>query len=196
MAEDIYLIRHGLTESNKKKIYAGRSNENLSKEGIDNLLKIGEKLKKLKIEKILSSPIRRAIQTSEILNTFLKVTIKIEKDFEEMRLGPWEGLSEEQVAIKFPIEWKIWNSKPSELMLDGRETLKELQLRALRGIKDVTNNSDCSRILVVTHVALIRVLIIYYNNLSMDSYRKINIPNCAVYLLNNKDQNKKLIRVL
>lgn len=48
----------------------------------------------------------------------------------------------------------------------------------------------------MTHVALIRVLIIYYNNLSVDDYRKIDVPNRAVYLLDNKAQMQKIVRVL
>jgi len=48
----------------------------------------------------------------------------------------------------------------------------------------------------VTHVALIRVLIIYYSNLSMDDYRKIDVPNRAVYLFDNKAQMQKIVRVL
>ena len=98
--------------------------------------------------------------------------------------------------VKFPVGWKIWNSKPSELKLDGRETLRELQHRTLRAIKKISNNSDFSRILAVTHVALIRALIIFYNNLSLDEYRKIDVPNGAVYLLDYNAPEKKVMRVL
>lgn len=196
MADEIYLIRHGLTESNKKKIYAGWSEEGLCQEGRSNLLEIGNKLRKFKIEKIFSSPIRRAIQTAEIINAFLNKKIEIEENLKEMKMGPWEGLSEQEVGEKFPNEWKIWNSKPSELKLNGRETIKELQLRALKAIKNTLSFSNNKRVLAITHVALIRVLIIYYNNLTMNNYRKIDVPNGAVYLLNNIVQTKKIRRVL
>ena len=63
MTKEIYLIRHGLTESNKKKIYAGWSKESICLDGINDLLEISRKLKKLKMEKIISSPIHRALQT-------------------------------------------------------------------------------------------------------------------------------------
>ncbi len=195
MVEEIYLIRHGLTESNKKKIYAGWSDESLCQEGVSALVEIGKKSKKFKIEKIFSSPIQRAVQTAEIINSFLNITIEIEENLKEMKMGPWEGLSEEEVANKFPKEWRIWNLEPSKLKLDGRETLKELQIRALKAVKKISNISDCSRILAVTHVALIRVLIIYNNNLSMDNYRKIDVPNGAVYLFDNKAEKKKVMRV-
>ncbi|GAG02102.1 unnamed protein product, partial [marine sediment metagenome] len=180
MAEEIYIIRHGLTESNKKKIYAGCDDECLCEEGIINLFEIGRKLKEFNIERIFSSSIRRAIQTAEVINSFLNKKIEIEKNLKEMKMGPWEGLSENEVAESFPSEWKIWNSKPSELKIDGRETLEELQIRALNGTSRISEDLDILRILVVTHVAIIRVLMIYYNNWCLDDYRKIEVPNEAV----------------
>ncbi|GAH54303.1 unnamed protein product [marine sediment metagenome] len=112
-----------------------------------------------------------------------------------MKLGPWEGLSEDLVAEKFPDECKIWNSKPSQLELEGRETLKELQLRALKAVKKFSNSSENLKILAVSHVAIIRVLITHFNNMSIDDYRVIDIPNGAVFLLNNKTQKKKISRI-
>ena len=196
MDKKIYIIRHGLTESNKKKIYAGWNEEGLCKEGILNLYELGRKLKEFKIEKILSSPIRRAIQTAAVLNGFFHVAFELEENFKEMKMGPWEELSEGEVAEKFPEEWKIWNSTPSEIKIDGRETLEEVQIRALNGIKRISVDLDSSRILAVTHVAIIRVLMIYYNNMCLDDYRKINVPNEAVYLLDNKATEKKMVRIL
>ena len=196
MADKIYLIRHGLTESNKKKIYAGWNDECLCEESVVTLFGIGEKIIDFKIERIFSSPIHRAIQTAEVINSFLNKRIEIEKNLKEMKIGPWEGLSEYEVAESFPNEWKIWNSKPSELNIDGRETLEELQIRALNGIRRISEDSDNLRILAVTHVAIIRVLMIYYNNLCLDDYRKIAVPNCAVYLLDNKANGQKIVQVL
>lgn len=196
MNNTIYLIRHGLTESNRKKIYAGWGEEPLIQEGIDDLLQTARKLKELEIKKIYSSPIQRAVQTAGYIKRFLKVTVEIEDDLKEMKMGPWEGLSEEEVAEKFPQEWKIWNSRPSALKINGRETLKELQLRALKAVKKISDNSKGTRILAVTHVALIRVLIIHHNQLPLDDYRKIDIPNCGLYLLNNKAKGEKIKRVL
>ncbi len=156
MAEKIYLIRHGLTESNKKRIYAGWCEEGLCKEGLNAVSEFGGKLKQFRIDKIFSSPIRRAVQTAEIIDSFLKVGIEIEEDFKEMKMGPWEGLSENEVAEKFPGDWKIWNTKPSELKRNGRETLKEVLLRALDGIKRICG-LDVFRILLFTDLSLFRI---------------------------------------
>jgi len=184
-------MRHGLTESNKKKIYAGRSNEGLIGLGIEGIRNIGKKMRGLGIEKIYSSPIRRAVQTAEIIDSFLDVGVEVEENLEEMRLGPWEGLSEEEVAERFPEQWKVWNTEPSKLKVDGRETLKEVQVRALEAVRRIYGCSDCSKVLAVTHVALIRLLMIYYNEMNMDDYRKIDVKNGGLFLL----RNNKITRV-
>jgi len=192
----IYLMRHGLIQSNKDKIYAGWSNEELCQEGLPDIIEVGKKLQKYNIEKIYTSPIRRATQTANMVNDLLNRDIIIEENLKEMMMGPWEGLSEDEVSEKFPSEFALWNTKPSKLSIEGRETLEQVQKRAISAIGNISKNSEGSAVLVVTHVALIRVLIIYYNNLSRDIYRKIDIPNVSVYKLNLSIKNKQIKRII
>jgi len=190
MVKKIYLMRHGLTESNKKKIYAGRSIEGLCDKGMEELFDVAEKIEGFNIEKIISSPVRRAVQSSVIINSFLNLNIEIEDKFTEIEMGPWEGLSEDEVIKEYPEEWKIWNTKPSELMMNGRETLAELQFRALEGINKLFDKTESSVLLVVTHTAVIRVLYLYYNEVLLDDYRKIDVPNNSIFLLEDKHISK------
>jgi alpha-ribazole phosphatase/probable phosphoglycerate mutase len=196
MLEKAYLIRHGLTESNKRNIYAGRSKENLCQQGISGIIKAGRNLKGLGIQKIFTSPVQRAFQTASIIDIFLRVGVDVEKNFKEMKMGPWEGFSEKEVAEKFQNQWKIWNTTPSKLSISGRETLEKLECRALKGIKKISKKSDWASVLVVTHVALIRVLCIHYNGFRMDDYRDIDVPNGAVYLLDRSGKNGRVKRIL
>jgi len=186
MVEKIYLMRHGLTESNKKKIYAGGSMEGLCDKGMEELFDVAEKLEGFQIEKIISSPVRRAVQSAVIINSFLNLNIEIEDKFKEIQMGPWEGLSEDEVIKEYPEEWKIWNTKPSELRINDRETLAELQFRAVDGIKRLSDKAESFVLLVVTHTAVIRVLYLYYNEMPLDEYRKIDVPNNSIFLLDNK----------
>ncbi len=196
MTARIYLIRHGLIRSNREKIYAGWSDESLLPEAIPDTLEVGEKLKDFGIERIFSSPIQRAVQTAEILSKPLKTPIEIEEDLKEMKLGPWEGLSEKEVAQRFPSEWKIWNTRPSSLKMPGRETLKDIQSRALSAIHQISHGKESFSVLAVTHVALIRLLIIHHNRLTADDYRKIEIPNLSVYSIPRDSHYEKMSRVL
>jgi broad specificity phosphatase PhoE len=195
MAEKIFIIRHGLIRSNREKIYAGWSDEPLIPEAIPDVLETGERLKTFRIKKIISSPIRRAVQTAEILNGPLEVPILIEENLKEMKLGPWEGLSEEEVAQRFPREWKIWNTRSSSLKIPGRETLHDIQARALQVTRKIFREEESFPVLAVTHVALIRSLIIHSNKLPLDSYRQIDIPNLSVYSVPEEPYTEKMVRV-
>ena len=193
--KSIFLIRHGITDSNKNRVYAGWSDEHLLNEGISDIELVGTRLESFKIEKIFSSPIQRAKETAKLLSLYLNVNFEIADEFVEMRMGPWEGLSQKEVGIQFPSEWILWNTFPSQLRLPGRETLEELCTRALQGIMKLVLDNRFSRTLVVTHVAIIRVLFIHFNNLDMNSYRMINVPNVSVFKIEFSDNMGRITKL-
>lgn len=193
---EIYLVRHGLTESNKRKIYMGTSDEGLSPEGVNQVNALGEKLKSLETNRIYSSPLRRSLETSEVINQFLNVPIEIEKNLTEMKLGPWQGLSEEGVSRKFPDDYQLWNTKPGDLVLPNRETLSEVQQRAVKAINNIGNKEDKCPVLAVTHVAIIRCMIIHFQKLDINHYRTIDVPNVSVFSLQLDDKSACIRRFL
>jgi broad specificity phosphatase PhoE len=166
----IYLVRHGITASNKKKIYMGQSDEGLDEEGVKQANILGMRLKGEGISKIYTSPVKRALQTAEILNNYLLTGVLLEEDLREMGIGQWEGMPEEEVKSKYPEEWAIWNECPKDLTLPGREALSSVQERAVKTV-------------VVTHVAIIRCLILYSKKLDLNLYKKINVRNAKVFEL-------------
>ena len=176
----IYLIRHGVTKSNKKRIYTGWSGEGLDEEGVKQAEELGQKLKGKGISKIYTSPVRRAVQTAEILNEYLLSGIIIEEHLGEMRLGEWEGMSEEEVKIKYPREWAIWNKSPAELRLPGREKLSFVQERSVKAIRRILNENSNRRVIGVTHVAIIRCIIMFLGKMDLNLYRKIDVPNTTM----------------
>jgi alpha-ribazole phosphatase/probable phosphoglycerate mutase len=171
-----YFVRHGEIESNIRKIYAGWSGERLTENGIQQAGDAGLNLKDCAIDAIYCSPLNRTIQTAEIIGDILNKKPILDESFKELRLGVWEGLSEEIVARNYPREWEIWNTKPADLILEGRETLHELLERALGGIKRIQHKFDWKNVVVVTHVAIIRVLLLYVQHLDLNLYKTIPVP--------------------
>lgn len=177
----LLLVRHGEILSNVNKVYAGESSEGLTERGLIQAKKVSEELKNHSVHTLYSSPIKRAIQTAEIICEKIGIDIVIENAFREMELGPWEGLSEKIIPEIFPKEWQIWQNRPAELSLRGRETLEELLKRVLKGIKNIYKNSANKTVVIVTHVAIIRVLLLWHKNMSLNLYKTIHIPNARVF---------------
>ena len=63
----IYIIRHGQTEMNNRKVLQGRSEHPLNDHGVRQAAEAAEKLKEVTFEKVFSSPLIRARQTAELI---------------------------------------------------------------------------------------------------------------------------------
>ena len=138
-----YFIRHGEIGSNKRKVYSGRSSEPLTEHGVKQVEAACDELARLNIEAVYCSPLARTRQTSDIIVSSMGRDIPVfyDNSFIELKMGPWEGLAEHDVEIRYSEEWKLWNSHPAELALEGRETLDELQARVISGMQAIRNNS-------------------------------------------------------
>lgn len=89
---EITFVRHGETDNNKNDIIQGGSTDpELNQKGIEQSQALAEKLKDEKYDLIVSSPMKRARKTAELLNENLKLEIVFEKDLREREFGEWEG---------------------------------------------------------------------------------------------------------
>ena len=177
-----YFIRHGQIASNLEKIYSGRSQEPLTAAGQQQVKQASAELANIKIDAIYSSPLARTRQSAEIIARELNwdLPINIEESFNELKMGPWEGLAESAVANQYPAEWALWNESPAELTIQGRETLQQLQDRVMGGISEIRETSSHQSVLVVTHVAIIRVLTLYVSNANLNQYKKVPVENAKL----------------
>ena len=176
-----YFVRHGEIESNRKKVYAGWNDEGLTATGWRQAKDAAEQLLNYNIEAIYCSPLRRTVQTAKIIADLLNQMIIVDEHFKELKLGIWEGMSEEEIVRRFPSELHQWNVRPADFLLEGRETLGQLLKRVLRGMAEIASVNSKKSILVVTHVAIIRVLLLYFQNMHLNLYRTIPIPNGEIF---------------
>lgn len=176
----VVLVRHGEIDSNRAHVYSGRSGEPLNAVGRAQAHIVAEQLREMNVSALFSSPLQRTMETATIIGQYVSLVPQTVEAFNELRMGPWEGLSEAEVAACFPDEFDIWNRQPDNLRLNGRETLEGLQQRALGGLSDVISRvADDGLPVVVSHVAVIRVLMLYAACRPLSDYKKIYVPNAV-----------------
>ena len=93
----VYLIRHALPDFPEgKRMCIGTTDIPLGEQG---LLQAAEMAKTLPaVTAVFSSPLTRAVQTAEAIG--LPVTIL--PDLREMHAGEWDGLTFEEIRLKYP----------------------------------------------------------------------------------------------
>jgi broad specificity phosphatase PhoE len=90
----IYLIRHGAVNNPKKVVYGKTADAPLSDEGKNQIKLLAEKFKKDEVIPfiILSSPLKRAVESTEIIhNVFNGTPVLYEKGLTEVDMGLFVG---------------------------------------------------------------------------------------------------------
>lgn len=181
----LMLIRHGETESNRDRRFAGWSDEHLTVEAREEAVRLATSLG-LRGGRLYTSPVRRAVETAEIMAALLSLPVHTVHDLREIELGEWTGLTESEVAERWPAAYRDWLERPDELEIPGRERLADLRKRAVDAIDQIGKaelSEDGAPAVVITHLALIRVLWLTAIGQSLAEYHSVTADHDEVYTL-------------
>ena len=87
----IYLVRHRQVNHNLRRIYS-REDEDLNETGISEAYELKENISNISYDVIISSPLKRAVQTANIINKYNKEII-IDERLRERDPGSLSGKS-------------------------------------------------------------------------------------------------------
>ena len=179
------LVRHGEIDANVEKRYAGRSDDILNAKGRTQALAAAMQLRSLKPTLLCCGPRARVKETAEIIASLIPLPLVTLLELDELIMGPWQGLTEEEVTQRFPLEWATWKVQPEKLNLENRETLYQLRERvtaALDKVRDLSGPNDV--VCVVSHVAVIRMIIMILENFHLSQYPNIVVNNASPVVIN------------
>ncbi len=88
-----YFVRHGKTDWNSKQLCQGQIDIPLNQEGKDEVYQISTLISKLPISKIFVSPLRRALESAQIIQEQFPAQLTIIDDLKERGWGTLEGAS-------------------------------------------------------------------------------------------------------
>ena len=170
-----YLIRHGITEGNKKLRFNGSgTDEPLSKEGREALRKIDGVSEDAPV---FSSPLIRARETAEIMFPGRKAVVL--DDIREMHFGKLEGKNHEE--LQGDPDFQAWLESEGMIKIPGGESMKEFMMRTAKALTEAYRAaaaSDAGSFYVVTHGGTIMALMSW---LTGESHLDFNPPNGAGY---------------
>ena len=83
----IILIRHCEAEGNIKRVFQGHTDADISENGRKQLDLLRLRCRNMQIDAIYSSPLKRAYQTAEAINSFRNLTVQIHEDLIEINGG-------------------------------------------------------------------------------------------------------------
>ena len=146
----MYLMRHGRTRLHGT--FSGSINPSLSARGRAQAALSARAISAFPIQRIYSSPQRRAVQTARIVRRRLpKALLTTNSLLKEIRFGVWEGLRFPEVERKWPALAKAWAKNPLKVKIPKGESFTSLRRRVKRFLAENKNDFKSGDILIVAH---------------------------------------------
>ena len=124
------VIRHGETQANKEHRYLGKTDEPLSKNGMEALLSYQKRNIYPDVDYLFTSPMKRCIETAEIL--YPRLTPAIIPEWEEMDFGQFEYRNYEE--LKDDARYQAWIDSGGILAFPEGESRGKFILRCKKGL--------------------------------------------------------------
>lgn len=188
MRKSIYLIRHGESEFNAKKIVQGHLDTFLTERGASQARYAGEYLKGKNIKKIVSSDLTRAKQTAQIIGEVIGLEVSTDSRIREMKFGVWEGMSYEYIHKNHMKDFYNWLSNPVKYPIPKQEDVVSFEWRLKSFLEDIKKCREES-ILVVGHGGSIQGILCIAFGVSMENLWRMRHDNTGISLIESVKGN-------
>lgn len=176
-----YVIRHGQTNWNIEGKIQGNTDIELNETGIKQANAVKETIKKYDIDLIVSSPLKRARKTAEIINETVKCDIIFSENLKERCYGEFEGKIRKDISIDEIMQSEQLNNYYANIQYKGIETIQDLCDRVWNLIDNLKNEYKNKNILLVSHGGTIRAINAYFKGINEDgTVDNPGVKNCEI----------------
>lgn len=179
----VFFVRHGQTVYNMQKRLQGWKDSPLSEEGTGHSQMMGKALQDQSFTHVWVSPLGRAIQTANIMQEYIGFEYDTTDDLREVSFGDWEGLTLPEINEQYPGMWDERQNDKWNYIPPGGESNHFAQARAQR-MKDRIEACEAgSRILIIAHFAINRLVVSQLMDMQPDDVMRMNVPHGILYRL-------------
>ena len=186
----ICLARHAETTWNAVGKYQGRIDAPLSPLGQAQAQRLELALRDKRIERIIASPLTRAIHTALPLSARTGVRIETDDRLTEIAHGTWEGRYRDEIAQSEPELFWEWREHPERVHFQNGESLVDVGARWSAFVSgfDASKNT-----LIVTHDIVVRVALLERGGRDLAELRTVHAINAAYAQFNVTDGKWSLV---
>ena len=171
---NLYVIRHGETIINAKKLANGRNFIGINKEGKKQAKVASEKIKNFNIDLIICSPLRRTKQTCKIINKNKIEVIYdnrlLERDTASMQFKKVSGIDNNE-----------WYDPNKDIVYKDAEGFKSVIKRVEELLEEIQYKYKDKNILLVTHGDVCKAIYFYLNKIEeVNDIISFKHKNCEI----------------
>ncbi len=152
----LYCVRHGESIYNAEGRIQGQSDIPLSELGRRQSEAVAQALAGLPVEAVYSSPLRRAMETAELIAAALGLEIQTDPRLKEINAGIFQDRLRSELAALYPEELARWTSGDPDFVIPGGESRRGLARRGRDGFESIFRSGHGHGV-VVAHGRLLSV---------------------------------------
>jgi broad specificity phosphatase PhoE len=173
MGVELYLVRHGETEWSRARRQTGRTDLPLSAAGEVEAAALGRHLRGLEVDRVLSSPLTRAVATARLAGFGDRV--ELTDALLELDYGEYEGRTTAEIRATRP-GWDLFRDG-----CPGGETVEDAAGRARALLAELAESDG--RVLLFSHGHQLRILTACYLGLLPDAARHLFLGTASLSVL-------------
>jgi len=154
MTTRFFLARHGQTLWNKTQRFQGQLDSELTEQGKIQATNIAITLQNKNIDRIISSPLGRAVKTAAICQSHLDVPVDSHPDLAERNLGKWQGQNVESFSQDGSYHELLHQF--TQLKPEGGESAIDCGSRVYQALESFTEKFQNQTLLVIFHGEALR----------------------------------------
>jgi probable phosphoglycerate mutase len=182
------LLRHGQTIWNSEHRFQGQTDIPLDQTGEAQAERAARLLAALRPDLIVSSHLRRATGTAEPLARLTGLPITVDKDLRERSGGAWEGLTDQEIAERYPKERETWNPPGGEAAAAVANRVCGALRRVAAGLR------EGGLAVVVSHGAALRLGMATMLGISEEGFGVLGpLSNCSWSVLGTRRERWRLL---
>ena len=173
MTTTIYFVRHGLTSHTGHRLTGWMEGVHLTEAGQRQAQAAADRLSKVPLKAIYSSPIDRTMETAGFIARSHGLRVRKRKGIGEVYYGKWTNR-----PFRSLVNTKLWTvvqHYPSGARFPDGETLRETQTRALEDIEKLREAHPKDKICCVSHADVIKLVAAHYLGMHIDLFQRIDI---------------------
>ncbi len=168
----LIFVRHGRTAANASGLLQGRVDNPLDGLGLRQAAAIAASLAELRAPRVLSSPLRRAVQTAEALG----LPIELDERFIELDYGTLDEVPVRDVGAEV---WARWRRDP-DFVPAGGESLAALQERVEEACTELAEEAGERDVVVFCHVSPIKAAVAWALGVGPETSWRMNLGQATI----------------
>ena len=176
-----YLVRHGRTEGNVRRILVGRTDIPLDALGYRQAVAMAESLSSLAPpDVIVASPLLRARETAQAIADRLGMPVDIDPDVAELDFGSFEGWTLEDIRAQHPEFASQMSDRDFDTAWPEGERLSEFHLRSIAALATLASRYAAHTAVVVTHGGFLGSVAAQLIGVPPNDWARFQIRNCSI----------------